>query len=1004
MPSGCIFVGLVNRKIKMALSKFDIEHLKTHFEGKVFLNDTPASNLQKRIYATDASVYQVQPSGVVKPANSKDLKRIIQFANKTKSRLIPRGAGTSLAGQVVGKDLVVEIAGGFNRVLQTHIKEKTVLVEPGIIRDDLNKLLKNTGLFFGPETSTSNRALIGGMIGNNSCGLHSIAWGNTRDHVLELNAYLSDGSELHTKPLTNQEFYQKTQLNNLEGKIYRELHRILNNPAIQGLIRSNYPKPSIKRRNTGYALDALLDMQPFNPNGKNFNLSALLTGSEGTLAMVHAAKLNLLDLPPNEVRLLCIHCRSIHEAMLANIEVLKYNPIASELVDQFILSFTKGHPQFEQNRQFIEGDPQAILMVEFRNESANLLDQHVQQVIDALQTLQLGYAYPILANEEIHNGWDIRKAGLGLIRNLISEEQAVNLIEDCAVDPKDLPNYVIDIENLLAKYQVKAAYYAHAGAGELHIEPFINLKSKKGQQLFRKILEETVEILKKYNGSLSGEHGDGRLRGEFIPNMMGNELYELFVEIKNIFDPFHLFNPGKIVNTPPMDEDFRFQLDQSYHFENLHFDYGAVKNPLQLAEKCSGSGDCKKTHLSGGTLCPSYMATLDEKDSTRARANILRQLLSDSNTQGFESKELNEVLDLCLSCKACKTECPSGVDMSQLKAEVLAQQFDKNGIPLKTNLIGGFPTIQKLFRPIAPIYNFVNSFPLTAGFVKAMMGFASERSIPKLHFTTLERWYASYTKKIPQIGYKNGEVIVLADEFTNYNDVEIGKKAVLLLNKLGYGVILTNNLITGRSYLSKGMVKMAKVLMETNLEILSSYPSSTPILGIEPSAIVTFIDEGPNIVSSNFKELANKIKERVLLIDDFIADEYKNKRIHSSSFNKVHKKIVLHGHCHQKAVLGLSKTRIALQIPENYTTELIPSGCCGMAGSFGYEKKNYQVSQQIANLVLYPKLKDLDEKNHIIAMNGTSCRHQMKDGIAKEGKHTVEILFEALNESTHDTV
>lgn len=997
MPSGCIFVRLVNQNSIMAWSKYDIEHLKTHFEGKIYLNDSSESSLQKRIYATDASVYQVQPSGVVKPANSKDLKRIIQFANKTKSPLIPRGAGTSLAGQVVGKDLVVEIAGGFNRILQTNIKEKTVLVEPGIIRDDLNKLLKNTGLFFGPETSTSNRALIGGMIGNNSCGLHSIVWGNTRDHIIELNAYLSDGTELYTKPLSNEEFYQKTQLNNLEGKIYKELHRILNNPEVQDLIRSNFPKKSIKRRNTGYALDALLDMQPFNPNGKPFNLSALIAGSEGTLAMVHAAKLNLLDLPPNEVRLLCIHCQSIHEAMLANIEVLKYNPLASELVDHFILSFTKGHPQFEQNRLFIEGDPQAILMVEFRNESANELNQQVQQVIKNLQVRNIGYAYPVLSNEEISNGWDIRKAGLGLIRNLISEEQAVNLIEDCAVDPNDLPNYVLDIEKLLAKYQVKAAYYAHAGAGELHIEPFINLKSKNGQQLFRKILEETVEILKKYNGSLSGEHGDGRLRGEFIPDIMGEEVYQLFVEIKNIFDPHHLFNPGKIVHTPPMDEDFRFQLNQSYHFEKLHFDYGAINNPLLLAEKCSGSGDCKKTHLSGGTLCPSYMATLDEKDSTRGRANVLRQILSDSNSKGFESEALNEVLELCLSCKACKTECPSGVDMSQLKAEVLAQQYEKKGVPFKTNLIGGFPTIQKLFRPIAPVYNFINSFPLTASLVKALMGFSNERSIPNLHYTTLENWFAHYLKKTPQNEFKNGEVILIADEFTNYNDVKIGQKAIQLLNKLGYAVILTRNIITGRSYLSKGMVKKAKELMENNLNILSSYPEKIPILGIEPSTLVTFVDEGPNMVGSTFKELAKEIKERVMLIDDFIADEYKNKRIDSSLFTKEKKTIVLHGHCHQKAVLGLSKTRIALQIPENYTTELLPSGCCGMAGSFGYEKKNYKISQQIADLVLFPKLKDLDEKDHIIAMNGTSCRHQIKDGIAKEGKHTIEILFEALN-------
>jgi FAD/FMN-containing dehydrogenase/Fe-S oxidoreductase len=982
----------------MSWTKYDIEHLKIHFEGELFLNDSFETSIQKRIYSTDASVYQVQPTGVVKPTNPKDLKRIIQFANKTKSKLIPRGAGTSLAGQVVGKDIIVEISKGFNRILQTHKKEKSTWVEPGIIRDDLNSQLRETGLFFGPETSTSNRALIGGMIGNNSCGLHSIVWGNTRDHVLELKAFLSDGTEIHTHDLSVEEFYAKTQLNNLEGKIYKELHRILNNHEIQELIREKFPKKSVKRRNTGYALDALIEMKPFHPNGKNFNLSALLTGSEGTLALVHAAKLQLLELPPEEVRLLCVHCTSIHEAMLANIEVLKFNPLASELVDDFILSFTKGHPQFEQNRDFISGDPQAILMVEFRHNSINDLDETILKVIQQLSNSNLGYAYPILKNEEIYKGWDIRKAGLGLIRNLIADEQAVNLIEDCAVDPIDLPNYVDDIQNLLKKHQVKAAFYAHAGAGELHIEPFINLKTKKGRIQFRSILEETVTILKKYKGALSGEHGDGRLRGEFIPKLMGNEIYELFKEVKNLFDPNHILNPGKIVDTPPMDEDFRMQIDQKHTFEQLFFDYGSIKTPLILAEKCSGSGDCKKSHLSGGTLCPSYMATLNEKNSTRARANILRQILSDSNSQGFESKELNEVLDLCLSCKACKTECPSGVDITQLKAEVLAQQYEKNGIPFKNKIIGHFPLIQKYFRPIAPIYNFINSFPLSAGIVKSIVGFAKDRSLPKLHFNTLEKWFDKYSNINKQDQYKNGKVILIADEFTNYNDVKIGQKAIQLLNKLGYSIIIPNNIITGRSYLSKGMVKTAKALMENNLEILSRYSSDLPIIGIEPSAIITFVDEGPKIVSKELQDNSLAIKNRIRLIDDFIADEFKKGNIQNSQFKSEKRKIVLHGHCHQKAVLGLSKTRIALEIPTNYTTELIPSGCCGMAGSFGYEKKKFKLSQRIAELVLYPKLRTVNDKEHIIAMNGTSCRHQIKDGLEKTGKHTVEILFEALNE------
>ncbi len=982
----------------MSWSKYDIEHLKTHFEGELYLDNTFESSIQKRIYATDASVYQVQPTGVAKPLNARDLKRIIHFANVTKSKLIPRGAGTSLAGQVVGKDIIVEISKGFNRIIQTNKKEKYSWVEPGIIRDDLNYQLKDTGLFFGPETSTANRALIGGMIGNNSCGLHSIVWGNTRDHILELKAYLSDGTEIHTHELSNEEFYAKTQLHNLEGKIYKEIHRILNNPEIQYLIKERFPKETIKRRNTGYALDALLEMKPFNPNGKNFNLSALITGSEGTLALVHSAKLQLLDLPPNEVRLVCVHCSSIQEALYANIEALKFNPLASELVDDFILSFTKGHPQFEQNRKFIEGNPQAILMVEFRDKSMDSLNTLVDNFIDQLKYLNIGYAYPVLLNQDINQGWEIRKAGLGLIRNLIAKEQAVNLIEDCAVDPQDLPNYVSDIEQLLEKHNVKAAFYAHAGAGELHIEPFIDLKSKEGRILFRTILTETVEILKKYKGALSGEHGDGRLRGEFIPALMGNEVYQLFREVKNIFDPLHIFNPGKITDSPPMDEDFRFELNNQTIFDNLHFNYGEIKTPLMLAEKCSGSGDCKKSHLSGGTLCPSYMATLNEKHSTRGRANVLRQILTDSNSHGFESKELKDVLDLCLSCKACKTECPSGVDITQLKAEVYAQQYEKNGIPFKTKLIGNFPIIQRIFQPIAPIYNFFNAFPLTSSLVKWFIGFSNERSIPKIHFKTLENWFDKYQKNKNQDQFERGQVILIADEFTNYNDVEIGQKAIKLLNTLGYGVIIPKQIVTGRSYLSKGMVKTAKALMENNLAILNNFSVDLPIIGLEPSALVTFLDEGPKIVSKEFNAFALSIKSRVQLIDDFLADEYKKGRIHSSSFNTSKKKVVLHGHCHQKAILGLSKTRIALEIPVNYTTELIPSGCCGMAGSFGYEKSNYSLSQDIAELVLYPRLRKIKEVSEIIAMNGTSCRHQIKDGLGLQGKHTVEILYDALEQ------
>ncbi|MFM6915820.1 MAG: FAD-binding and (Fe-S)-binding domain-containing protein, partial [Aquirufa sp.] len=579
-------------------------------------------------------------------------------------------------------------------------------------------------------------------------------------------------------------------------------------------------------------------------------------------------KLNLLDLPEPEVALVCIHCHSLQEALQVNIEALMHPILASELVDDYILSFTEGHPNFEKDRDFIEGKPAAILMVELRSTDLVTLENQVSTFIDQLKSTKLGYAYPTLYGQDIAKGWDIRKAGLGLIRNLEGDTQPVNLIEDCAVDPLDLPAYVAEIQALLAKYHTNAAYYAHAGAGELHIEPFINLKSPEGIAIFRQLLTETVEILKKYKGSLSGEHGDGRLRGEFIPELMGNEVYGLFKEIKHVFDPQNLFNPGKITDSPPMDTAFRFTNKKAAE-PTYFFDYGVWKNPLCLAEKCSGSGDCKKTALSGGTMCPSYMATLQEKDSTRARANMLRQLLSSPKEETFSNPALHEILDLCLSCKGCQTECPSGVDMGKLKAETLQQSYLKNGVPLRTKLIGHFPTLQRYASYVAPLYNFIVEFPLTSSLVKLAMGFSIERSLPTVQFTSLEKWFERYAKKNPQEDFKNGFVYLLADEFTNHNEVPLGQKTVKLLNKLGYGVQIPKRIVTGRSFISKGMLIEAKALANENVDQLAELISiEHPLIGIEPSALLTFRDEIPSLVDAEKCEQAEKLKPNCLLIDE----------------------------------------------------------------------------------------------------------------------------------------
>ena len=990
----------------------DFKILQESFVGELFFDNSPTHNAQKILYSTDASVYQEKPLAVAIPKNVADLKLLIKFANEHHITLIPRSAGTSLAGQVVGKGIVVDISKYFDKVLEINAEEKWVRVQPGVIRDDLNVILKPYGLMFGPETSTSNRAMIGGMIGNNSCGLHSIVWGDTRSNLLSANVLLSNGSESIFMDISKDEFFKKAFKDSLEGKLYGQIFKILNNPFIQETIEKKYPKKSLTRRNTGYALDMLSDNELFNQqSNKPFNFCKLLSGSEGTLAFITEAKLNLIPLPPKEIALICIHCNSIQDSLQANLVALRHKPMASELVDKYILDFTKGHHLYNQNRFFIEGDPAAILMVEFMAETQEELNKNVNLVIADLQKAGIGYAFPVVKGEDTKPAWEVRKAGLGLIRNLKGDTQPVNLIEDCAVSPEDLPAYIADLQALLKSHNTNASYYAHAGAGELHVEPMINLKTVEGKELFRTILKETTELVKKYNGSLSGEHGDGRLRGEFIAEVLGSEIYDLLKEVKQIFDPKNIFNANKIINTPPMNEFLRYEAGKINPEIETYFDFSNQEGILRLSEKCSGSGDCRKTEVTGGTMCPSYMATRLEKDTTRARANILRNFLTNSEKENpFDHQEIKEVMDLCLSCKGCKSECPSKVDVGKMKAEFLQHYYDEHGVPFRTKMIGNFTKSQALASNFPGIYNFLVKNNFTSTIIKKILGFASERSIPTLGKTTLRKWHEQriIIQKKPEkdtvnslrLSHENrrsqGKVFLFCDEFTNYNDVEIGKKAIHLLTALGYEVHMPEHLESGRTYLSKGLVKDAQRIAIQNVRILSeALKDNSPILGIEPSAILTLRDEYLDLVPFYLKADAERVAENCYLIDEYLAQEVDKKVITKDFFTKEKKLIKLHGHCHQKALSSMVPTKKILSLPENYEVQLIPSGCCGMAGSFGYEKEHYEVSMQIGELVLFPTIRKQAE-DVIIAAPGTSCRHQIKDGTGRIAKHPVEILWEAL--------
>lgn len=962
--------------------------LKGKLKGDLYTGDS-----MRLLYATDASAYREIPAGVCRPAGKHDLKVIIGFARRMKLPLIPRTAGTSLAGQVVGSGLVVDVSKYMTRVLELNVEERWVRVEPGVVLDELNNMLEPYGLFFGPETSTSNRCMIGGMVGNNSCGSHSLVYGSTRDHTLEITALLSDGSEAVFGEISGEEFEKKLQLQNLEGDIYRNIYRILSKEENQKEIREHYPDPGIERRNTGYALDLLLESEPFTKGKPKFNFSRLLAGSEGTLAFSTEIKLNLVPLPPPEKALICVHCAKLEDAFKGNLVALKHDPVAVELIDSYILERTKDNISQRKNRFFIQGEPAAILVVELALESREAIDRKATELETALRKEGFGYHFPVVYGSDINKVWALRKAGLGLLSNVPGDAKPVAVIEDTAVNPAVLPEYMHDFRLMLDDLGLDCVYYAHIATGELHLRPVLNLKDPGDIELFHTVALETAKLVKKYRGSLSGEHGDGRLRGEFIPLMLGEHNYSLLEEVKQTWDPEGIFNPGKITGTPRMNTSLRYEPGQTSPEPETIFDFSDTLGLIRAAEQCNGSGDCRKSEQFAGTMCPSYQATRDENATTRARANILREFLTRSQKRNpFDQREIYEIMDLCLSCKGCKSECPSNVDIAKYKAEFLQHYYDANGVPLRTRMIAWITTFNRIGSLVPAVYNFFLKNSLTSGLMKKTLGFAQKRSIPLLQKTTLRRWYRR--KYSPaETGRK---VYLFADEFTNYNDTSVGISAVKALHKLGYDVVIPEHTESGRTFISKGLLRRAARLAEKNIRSL--YPlvsEEAPLIGLEPSAILTFKDEYIDLTRGEMKEKARALAGNCMLFEDFIMREFAAGRIETSLFTTDHRKIRLHGHCHQKSLAGTASTRQMLSLPVNYTVEEIKSGCCGMAGSFGYEAEHYELSMKVGELVLFPEIRKTGEET-IIAAPGTSCRHQISDGTGRQAKHPAEVFYESM--------
>ena len=833
--------------------------------------------------------------------------------------------------------------------------------------------------------------MIGGMVGNNSSGTTSIRYGVTRDKIIELKAILSDGSATEFKSLTSEAFIEKTKGTTLEHQIYRTLYEELSNTETQNEIVKEFPKPEIHRRNTGYAVDLLLKSDLFSGAEPTINLGTLLCGSEGTLAFTTEVTLKVDDLPPTHNIMVAAHFHTIQESLEAVMIAMKHHLYTCEMMDDTILNCTKTNREQAKNRFFIEGEPKAIIMLEVAANTIEDAERQAEALIADLKKNNFGYALPKLYGEDIDKINALRRAGLGLLGSIVGDDKAADSIEDTAVELSDLPNYIAEFAAMMKKYGQEAIYYAHAGAGEIHLRPVLNLKKKEDLQLFRTIATEVAVLVKKYRGSLSGEHGDGIVRGEFLPFMIGENNYELLKRIKKAFDPNSIFNKGRITDTPKMDENLRVESGREEPTIQTIQDFSDSMGILRLAEKCNGSGDCRKLPSAGGTLCPSYRATRNEKDTTRARANSLRQFLTNSDKDNkFDHEELYQVFDLCVSCKACASECPSNVDIASLKAEFLYQYQKTNGFS-KRNKIFAYNAKLNTLGSLTPTFtNWVSNLAL----VKKTMGIAPQRVVPHLAPTTFRNWVKKNRKDTATPLYPNGQVYLFCDEFTNFYDVGVGVDTYELLTQLGYQVVIIDHQESGRAFISKGFLEQAKAIATRNVAIFKDIVTAdTPLLGIEPSAILTFRDEYIRLAED--KAAAEQIAKHVFTIEEFFKKEIEKGAIRAEHFSDQAQAIKIHGHCHQKALSTVEATFVMLNLPKNNTVTIYNSGCCGMAGSFGYEKEHYEISMQMGEDTLFPKVRATPENTLVVAA-GTSCRHQIYDGTNRKALHPATILKNSL--------
>ena len=953
--------------------------------------------LHRLAYATDASAYREVPEGVAYATTVEEVQELVAEARRRGTCLIPRAAGTSLAGQVVGKGIVVDVK-GWNKILEINPEERWARIQPGVVRDELNLALKPYGLLFSPETSTSNRCCLGGMFGNNSCGTHSLVYGSTRDHVIACKGVLSDGTEFDTARVDEPGYREARPV--LDA-VLRQLEGWGSDPAIRKLLEDNFPDRSLRRRSCGYAIDEAVESR---------DLCKLLAGSEGTLAFITEMTVSLDPLPPREKMVVNAHCNTLEGSFEANLIALKHRPAAVELMDGKILELSFQNIELRRNTTFIEGLPAAVLIAEFWGETREEIDAKASAFERDAMDSGLVSVCTRVYGAEVSKVWDLRKAGLGVLSGMKGDAKPIGVVEDTAVAPERLPAYMRDFRAMLERLNTSCVFYGHISTGELHLRPILNIKTAEGRKLFRDIAAETARLVRKHKGSLSGEHGDGRLRGEFIPLMYGPEVYRLMQEVKRAWDPDGLFNLHKIVDTPPMDEGLRFEAGQTYRIESAKtfynwraaFDECKVEGASGVRsqahalmcsiEQCNGAGACLKSNLIGGTMCPAYKESGDELRSTRARANILREALT--RGEGFDDPAVTEILDSCLACKGCLSECPSNVDMTRLRSEVLQQKYDRHGTPLRSWMVARMARMEALGAAVRPLYNFFARWKPSAALIKRIVRFSADRQIP-----TLSRYSMRKLVSMEPQPAEGRKVYLFADEFTNHQEAELGLTFVRLLNRLGYRVEIPRHGESGRAAISKGCLRLAKKYAVKNVGLLKDIVSAeAPLIGIEPSCILSFRDEYPDLVPAEMREDAKKLAANCLLFDEFLMREVRAGCIGTDAFRETDADIWLHGHCHQKSLIGVGASAEMLRLIPGARVHVIPSGCCGMAGSFGYEKEHFKTSMAIGEMVLFPTVRKAADGpgKVLVAAPGTSCRQQILDGTGIKAQHPVEILFDSL--------